>query len=715
MRKQFITIILILSINSIFAKELPEWIRVENKQNNHTALKEPTYHHKLNQFQKYGDVEKRSYDVLNYDYSVNLLSALKANLSSSREARKGFFGSNNITIAMLETTNELEFDAANMTIDSVIIYKNSIETILPNTNYTVVNNILKVQSPTELNIGDSLIVRIVFSAIADDELKFGNNRGLHIYHKGYYIKDKDKKGDSISVDHNIAYSMSEPELARYWMPCNDRPYDKATSSVSVTVPLGYNVASNGYIVSIDTLQDNRVIYHWKNDYPIATYLMCFASSIFDEYHQTAIVNGDTIPIVHYAWPEDMNGDYFKLIPSMDTEPQMFDILINHYGPYAFDKYGTVTVYPFYYGGMEHQTMVTQNRMWIRDNGDVGFVHEMGHHWFGDMMTCATWADVWINEGGASFTEAMYYGELDSTLYRYLMLEKVKYYLTLNEQNFAGSSYAVPVNLLFGAAGFLIYDRAAIIFNQLKLNVGDDEFYRVLKEILQDWKYKSITTDEFRQAWKEKAQNPLVDIDTFFNQWIYGAGHPEYRISTSLKGMESGKYEFEINLEQVQSLNASANKKVSELYITPVRFELKNGDSTYYSDLFMNNKMNQSFDLLLDYIPTSVDIDQLSVVHKTLTSTITSVELPDYVGEIELYPNPALQGYSQLNLNIKNNVQNAKIKLLDLLGNKIKTIYNGNLYTGSIGYKIFTNGLAKGIYIVNINLDGINSTKKLIVQ
>jgi hypothetical protein len=248
-----------------------------------------------------------------------------------------------------------------------------------------------------------------------------------------------------------------------------------------------------------------------------------------------------------------------------------------------------------------------------------------------------------------------------------------------------------------------------------LNLGDNEFFKILREIFQDWKFKSITTDQFRQAWKNKAQNPIVDIDTFFNQWVYGAGRPEYRIATILRGMSNDKYRFEITLNQLQSKNSSANPKVPDFFITPVRFKFQNGDTTNYSELFLNDKQNQTFEVLLDYIPTKVDIDQLSVVHETVSRLMSAVPLSDYVGGIDLFPNPATQGYAQLNLNLKTNIRNAKIELSDLLGNRIETIYDGSIYAGSIGYKIFTNNLSKGIYIVNISLDGTHISKKLIVQ
>lgn len=715
MLKNIILVLLVTSLNSLFAQELPVYLRAETKQANTNKIEEPSTHHKLNHFQKYGDVEKRTYDVLNYDYYIDLSGALNASLESSKIERKSFSGSNNITLVMLEDTNVFEFDANNMTINSVIFTKESVPVMPTNTDYTIENGILKLYYPTDLHKGDTLSINISFTGLADDNADYINNRGLHIYNKGYFIGDINSKKDSVFVDHNIAYSMSEPDLASYWMPCNDRPYDKATSSISVKVPLGYNVASNGYLDRIDTLKNEKVEYFWKNDTPIATYLMCFAASIFDEYHQTAIVDGDTIPIVHYAWPEDINGDYFKLIPSMKTHPQMLDVLINHYGPYPFNKYGTVTVYPFPYGGMEHQTMVTQLRFWIRDNGDGGFVHEMGHHWFGDMMTCATWADVWINEGGATFTEAMYFGSLDSSLYSKVMQAKINYYLKLNESNNGNSMYAVPMSTFFGSESYLIYEKGAIFLHQMKENLGDEEFYRILKEIFQDYKYKSITTEQYKQAWKEKAVNPLVDIDNFFNQWVYSAGNPEYTIQTKLKDVVDGKYKIEIEVEQVQSKNPQKNTKVPNLFITPIKFIFSNNDIKEYSEQLLNNQTKQTYTFLLDYIPSSVDIDELTVLHKTISSVITSVELKDYVSGIDLYPNPSTIGYSQLNLNIKNSVKNANIVLSDILGNKIETIYNGRMETGSMGYKILTNQLSKGIYIVNINLDGVNTSKKLVVQ
>lgn len=715
----FLLFILLTSVD-INAHELPDYIRAESKQIVTKATEYEPHHHVLNEIQEYGVVEKRNYDVLRYDLYLDLTQALETKIEDELNNRNYFQGINDISVVMSEESDKIELDANVNYILYVIFSGNDNFKGFEFNDFSHKDGKLIVKLPRIARVGDTIKLRVLFAGIADDFDDFRDNRGMHIYHKGMEVRDHrgklvvDDKGNPAIVEHNIAYSMSEPELARYWMPCNDRPYDKALSSITIRVPRGYTAVSNGLLTKIDTLEKES-IYFWENKEPIATYLMNFAASVYDEYEQTAIVDNDTIPMLHYAWPEDMNGEYFKLIPSMKTHPQMMEVLTDNYGPYPFSRYGTVTVHPFPYGGMEHQTNVTQNRFWIRDNGDTGFVHEMGHHWFGDMITCATWADIWINEGGATFTEALYFGTIeDESEYKRVIESKIYYYLERNENNSSNSMYAVPINSFFGSEGYLIYEKGAIFLNQMKENLGDEQFFKVVKEILQEYKYKSITTDEYRQAWKEKSVNPKVDIDLFFEQWVYGAGNPEYTMETNIDGSKDGKYKIEVEINQIQADNILANEKVSDLFVTPIRFQYRKGSEVGYSETFMNDSQTQSYTFESDFLPTEVIIDQTSVVHLLRSTLVTSVELEDYVGGIELYPNPALDNYSQLNLNIERVIQNARIELLDILGNKVKDIYTGNL-TKDMGFKIFTNNLPSGIYIVNINLDGVHTSRKLIVQ
>lgn len=715
MIKQIILLLLVVTLSTSFAQELPEYLRAETKHFDVENTTSGTHYHKNNRVQDYGDVERRNYDVLHYDLYLDLKDALRSNLDAPVEERKGFSGENRMTVLLTSDVDSIEFDAFNMKIGY-----STVNGVFPDNVPVVENGLVKIYVG-EHKAGDTINVSISYSTIADDEDGFWRNRGMHIYHKGYNVGNKDRFDNPVIVEHNIAYSMSEPELARYWMPCNDRPYDKATSSMNIVVPNGYTAVSNGYLADIEeqtsqTLK-NTVLYSWVNNEPITTYLMNFAASVFDTLQQTYIKNGDTIPSTHYFWPEDRDNIYFTAVKSMETHPGMMDILVDNYGTYPFATYGTVSVFPFPYGGMEHQTMVTQNRYWLNDEQDAGFVHEMGHHWFGNSMTCATWADIWINEGGASYTEAIYLEDLEGAQsYRNVIERQVREVLKRNPDNSAIPVYAIPLSSFFNTNAYLIYDKGSIIHNQMRLNLGDDQFFRVLKEILEEFKYKSVTTAEYKEAWKEKAVNPLVDIDTFFEQWVYRPGYPDFEIKTKVTILDENKFDVYVNLNQIQKDNLLVNPDVTDVFKTPVRFKLyKDEDNYELSEVFVNNEKNQTFYFENTFFPVKVEIDPVSVLHNTFSSVITSVQLEDYVGELELYPNPSTDGVTQLNMNIKNIVQNANIELIDLLGNKVKTIYNGRLNPSSIGYKIFTSGLAKGIYIVNINLDGVYTSKKLIIQ
>ena len=690
------------------SQELPEYIRAESKFIPESTIEEG-YRHKLSRVQEYGEVEFRKYDVLKYDYELDLTQALNSNLEDEVATRKYFHGTNTVTLKMLENTDQLEFDAAMSKISDVTIDGQPV-----GFTHSKDENLLTVMIG-DVTEGQELSIKIDFEGTGDSFNNYRSNRGMHIYHKGQYFNEN--LGElQVFTEHNIAYTMSEPELARYWIPSNDRPYEKSLSSMRITVPKGYNVASNGELVEVLEVDDNKSIYHWENNDPITTYLMNFAVSIFSEHHQEAITENDTIPMVHYFWEQDRAGDVFKLEASMDTHPNMMKILTEKYGPYPFNKYGTATVYPFPYGGMEHQTMVTQHRYWILDRGDVGFVHEMGHHWFGDLITCATWADIWINEGGATITEAIYANELYGIEgYNNSIRGKINFYFKRNSNNSGSPIYAVPLNRFFGADSYLIYDKAAIVMHLLKQNIGDEQFYRILNEIFEEWKYKSITTAEFLKEWTDRTESSLVDMDLFFDQWVYGAGHPEYTIESKLNQVVEDEYQFNIKLKQIHSEVIGINGLVPDVFVTPIRIITESESRSDTTEILINDKIEQDFSLNLDYIPTDIYLDEMTTLHKLSESIITSAETDVHFSDMQLYPNPVSSGYSNLYVPIENTTTNLNIQLVDLQGNVVNEIFEGINDGKNINYMINTNNLATGIYFVVIDLNGSKQLKKLIVN
>ncbi|MEE9554281.1 MAG: M1 family metallopeptidase, partial [candidate division Zixibacteria bacterium] len=210
----------------------------------------------------------------------------------------------------------------------------------------------------------------------------------------------------------IISTLSEPEGAREWWPCKDIPHDKCDSAdVKITVPDNLVGTSNGKLISDVDNGDGTRTFHWDISYPITTYLISLAISNYesftDWYHP---VEGDSMPIVNYVYPEH----YDNAVEDLSITASVIEIFADLFGEYPFinEKYGH-SIFPWG-GAMEHQCNTSYGQGLIR--GDHAYdwilVHELAHMWFGDMISCDTWPDIWTNEGFASYLEALWIEELD---------------------------------------------------------------------------------------------------------------------------------------------------------------------------------------------------------------------------------------------------------------------------------------------------------------
>ncbi|MDI6739172.1 MAG: M1 family aminopeptidase [Candidatus Edwardsbacteria bacterium] len=335
------------------------------------------------------------------------------------------------------------------------------------------------------------------------------------YARGYYWYPK---GYNAGTLHAVAYTMTEPQDARCWMPCFDEPWDKADSGCAlyVTVPDSFSVAANGLFQ--DTIRSNdKLTWHWAEPSPIATYLICFTASKYAFWADTAhTINAGAVPLNYFIWPEDsiQSNTVFATVPGM---VRLFDSLFH---AYPFSKYGMAAVYPFAYGGMEHQTMTTIHRSWITGNSQRGVVHELAHMWFGDMVTCGAWADIWLNEGFASYLEAVHYEwEKDSVPGNYM---KQRFSSALSDSANLYPIYDPPPNLLFNYS--MVYAKGAWVLQGLRWVMGDSLFFPMMRAYVDSFAYGNAVTSEFQRI----AEHHYGDsLDWFFNEWVHRAGHPKY--------------------------------------------------------------------------------------------------------------------------------------------------------------------------------------------
>lgn len=315
-----------------------------------------------------------------------------------------------------------------------------------------------------------------------------------------------------------SYTMAEPYDARYWWPCYDLPYDKATLDVYCTAPDSNICVSNGVLVSVTPGAPGTQVYHWQETHPIATYLVAITVGNYWQWTQMA----GSLPILHHVFPEDSTKAKFDFA----NVPAMVSAFSARWGPYAFDKYGQVAVTPFGAGGMEHQTITTINRSWVRgDRGlENGVAHELAHHWWGDMVTCVDFRDIWLNEGFASYGECEWQEDFYGPA-AYASYVQTQMTSALNsDNNLRYALYDPPPANLFGNT---IYKKGSLVLHMLRRVLGDAAFFAGMQLYGQSFQYGTATTRDFQHAMEDASGQPL---DWYFDQWVFDKGLPTYNWS-----------------------------------------------------------------------------------------------------------------------------------------------------------------------------------------
>ena len=381
----------------------------------------------------------------------------------------------------------------------------------------------RLSVPLENSISDTFNLRVIYEGTPKHE-------GLGSFTFG--------KIDSQSV----VYNLSEPIYASTWFPCNDMPDDKALLDMSITNDSSETSVSNGVLVGT-TLKGNRKTFHWRTYYPISTYLVSIYSSRYVNFNDIYVSQDkkDSMKIEYYAFPEHL--DYAKV--DFKDHPKMIKFFSRTFGEYPFikEKYG-VAEFLWQLGAMENQTITGIGSNFVRGRkffNDI-YVHELAHSWFGDAVGLKTWKDIWLNEGFATYCEALYdEHNFGKKALRSSMLSKF-------QEDFPGTLYN-PGNNLFSST---VYDKGAWVLHMLRHEVGDSAFFKILRTYYNEFKYKNASTEDFKNVCEKVSGK---DLEKFFEQWVYvGEGNIdlEYNWSSKKINDSNDKYTTSIELKQTQT-------------------------------------------------------------------------------------------------------------------------------------------------------------------
>jgi aminopeptidase N len=323
--------------------------------------------------------------------------------------------------------------------------------------------------------------------------------------------------------YNVTWSLSEPFSAHEWFPCKQVLTDKADSSdVWVSTTLPNKVGSNGVLVRTVPLPNNRVRYEWKSRHPIDYYLISVSVAPYVEYVTTAHpAGGPAVPIVSYVYNQNYLNYWTPSIARTADFLENYSALVGLY-PFANEKYGHTTA-PIY-GGMEHQTMTTQDGFSFTLDA-----HELFHQWFGDNVTCASWEHIWLNESFASYGEYLSLQAFQPSDARNWM-DNAHAYALQNQ----GSIYVADttnVGRIFDY--YLTYKKGAGVVHMLRYLLNDDtKFFRALRTYQTTYRGSTARTADLQRIFEAEAGRPL---GYFFQQWFTGRGYPIFNVTWNQTG------------------------------------------------------------------------------------------------------------------------------------------------------------------------------------
>ncbi len=635
-------------------------------------------------------IMRRPYDVLSYDIELDWRIALSTTATTG--AARQYKGVNTMRIRIDSADiTAIELDAANLQIDRIILDDSEIPTTQPSAK------ILTIPLETAPTPGQELTLRIEYIHMN------GQNAGFHLYAKG---------SQSGAVLERIAYTLGAPDYARYWMPCNDNAYDKATARITVVVPQEYTVACNG-LPSTPIDNGNGSFTHvWNDTAQIATYLMVAHASIYrhftDEYQRQ---DGEKIPLLYYVWEEDYEGNPYNAKEKFAPVPDMMRHFSERFGEYPFSKYGMAVAMPFTYFAMENQTMTTLVRAAI--NNESTIAHELSHQWLGDFVSPATWNDIWMNEGGATYAEALWAERTGVEQYREALADKRGSYLSNN----ADGTKQPPCyrDLDSNPIGNDIYNYAttyakgAWVYHMLRQITGDTVFFPMLRSFLNQYAYSTAETENMIASFEQYiATNNIVlpiSIRTFFDEWVYKKGHPVYE-ATAAVGSNGGQFAATVLLKQTQP---------TQVFAMPVdiAFIGANDEQAVHTIFLDEREKQETFEL--PFPPVSIKVDPDSKILCTVKATaVTGVgESQEENNTLQVYPNPATNGIVQVSLVLPAPVSGS-IEVYTTIGERVAVLFEGTLPAGPYLATWDTSSFPTGMYVVRLNAGAKRILRKVCI-
>jgi aminopeptidase N len=422
-----------------------------------------------------------------------------------------------------EGASKISFDSVGLTIESVSVNRAPAK-------FESTADKLIVALPALTHAGDKLEI----------EIRYEGKPAKGLY---FILPDKEYPDRPKQI-----WTQGESEDTRYYLPTYDYPNDRLTTETILTVPASWITVANGRLISVSNPSGGMKTWTWREALPSSTYLITVVAGEFDEVKQS----WRGIPVTYYA-PKG-RGD--RLLPNYERTPAMMEVFSKKLGvDYPWEKYAQTMVDDFVAGGMENTSATTNTSNSLKDpklipefpgDQDPLISHELAHQWFGDLVTCKDWGDIWLNEGFATFFEMVWSEE-------HYPKEQADYerWQKMKEWQDQTGLYAKPIvrHDFDDSSEFddNAYGKGGLVLYMLRHEIGEESFYRGLKRYLEANRGKNVVTADLIKAFEEANH---IDVQHFFDEWIYGAGAPKFEISYTY---DDAKHQIALSVKQTQKV------------------------------------------------------------------------------------------------------------------------------------------------------------------
>lgn len=460
--------------------------------------------------------------------------------------------------AINDGVRDVTFDAVEMKVTRVTVSGKAAK-------FDYSDPVLKVELPRVLKAGATADIAIAYSAKP--------RRGLY-----FTAPDRDYPKKPLQ-----AWTQGQDEDSRHWYPCLDFPNHQQTTEVVVTVPAKMISIGNGDLQSARTNKNGTKTYHWLCTTPHVTYLL---SQIVGEF---AEIEHDWKGVaVQYYGPKGRAADIER---TLQRTPAMLDVLSDAAGlKYPYGRYAQTFVADFIFGGMENITATTltdtsllDKRAWLDSDADGLLAHELAHQWFGDLLTCREWAHAWLNEGFATYFEALF-TEANKGIdeFRHELYQNTQIYMSEDSGHYrrpiVHNVYNEPIDIFDRH----LYEKGSLVLHMIRTALGDDLWRKAIHHYVATHRNTNVTTPDFQRA-IERATGR--NLDWLFDQYVYKGGHPAFKLA----------FEWDDKAKQAKlSVTQTQDEKDSSVFRMPVVVDFTVEGKKYEFNVEIREKVHNFF-------------------------------------------------------------------------------------------------------------------------